>query len=228
MRTTHIRLAVAAVVALGLAVNATAQTKSSGLLNAQELRTLVTRAEPSDHARLTVHFRMLADRYATEAKRHTSMAQSFAGNPSRNLGTGMSAHCRRLAELNTESATTVREIATYHEKLASGSLATLPAGGARFEGGAGASEPTEKELDALAAKARTPVEHRAIEEYFLTLARKHTAEAGEHTAMAQTYRGTRIAQASVHHERLATLARDSAREANEGAAMHKQLAGIAR
>ena len=228
MRTTHFRLAVAAVVALGLTVNAIAQTKSSGLLNAQELRALVTRAEPSDHARLTVHFRMLADRYAAEAKRHTSMAQSFAGNPSRNLGTGMSAHCRRLSDLNTESATTVRELATYHEKLASGSLATLPTGGARFEGGAGASEPTEKELDALAAKARTPVEHRAIEEYFLTLARKYTAEASEHTAMAQTYRGTRIAQAAVHHERLATLARDSAREANEGAAMHKQLAGIAR
>jgi hypothetical protein len=228
MRTTQIRLAVAAVVALVLAVNATAQTKSSGLLNAQELRTLVTRAEPSDHARLTVHFRMLADRYAAEAKRHTSMAQSFAGNPSRNLGTGMSAHCRRLADLNTESATTVRELATYHEKLASGSLATPPARGAHFEGGAGAPEPTEKELDTLAARARTPVEHLAIEEYFLTLARKYTAEAGGHTAMAQTYRGTRIAQAAVHHERLATLARDSAREANEGAAMHKQLAGIAR
>jgi len=228
MRTTHIRLAVAAVAALRLAVNATAQTTPSGLLNAQELRTLVTRAEPSDHARLTAHFRMLADRYAAEAKRHTSMAQSFAGNPSRNLATGMSPHCRRLADLNTESATTVRELATYHQKLASGSPATPPAGGARFEGGAGASEPTEKELNALAAKASTPVEHRAIEEYFLTLARKYTTEVSEHTAMAQTYRGTRIAQAAVQHERLATLARDSAKEASEAATMHKQLANIAR
>lgn len=35
-------------------------------------------------------------------------------------------------------------------------------------------------------------------------------------------------RAAVHHDRLATLARDSAKEANESTAMHKQLAGVAR
>ena len=52
--------------------------------------------------------------------------QSFMGNPSRNLGTGMSVHCKRLADLNTEPATTVRELAADHEKLASGMAATPP------------------------------------------------------------------------------------------------------
>jgi hypothetical protein len=53
---------------------------------------------------------------------------------------------------------------------------------------AGAPEPTQKELNALAAKARTPAEHRGLEEYFLTLAKRYTAEANEHVALAQAYR----------------------------------------
>ncbi len=46
--------------------------------------------------------------------------------------------------------------------------------------------------------------------------------------MANAYRGTRIAQAAVHCDRLVTLSRDEAKEATEAAAMHKQLANIAR
>ena len=163
-----------------------------------------------------------------EAKRHTSMAQSFVGNPSRNLGTGMSAHCKQLADLNTKSATELRELATYHQKLASGAAATPPAGGARFEGGAGAPAPTEQELNAMAAKASSPAEHRALEEYFLTLAKRYTADATEHATTANTYRGTRIAQAAGHCDNLVRLSKDAAKEATAAAEMHKQLAGVAR
>ena len=229
MRTIHIRaLSLAALAALAFTGNAAAQDKASGLLNSLEVRQLVARAEPGDHARLVTHFTALADRYAAEAKLHTSMAQSFIGNPSRNLGSGMSTHCKQLATLNTQFATTVRELAEYHRKLASGSPATPPREGARFQGGAGAPEPTEKERNALAAKASTPAEHRALEEYFRTLAKRYSAEASEHVTLALTYRGTRIAQAAVHHDRLAGLSRDAAKEANAAADMHKQLAGIAR
>jgi hypothetical protein len=229
MRTVHFRsVAIAATAFLAVAGNVAAQEKPTGLLNTLEVRQLVARAGPADNARLSVHFSALADRYAAEAKRHTSMSQSFVGNPSRNLGTGMSAHCKRLADLNTQSATTVRELAAYHEKLASAAPATPPPGGARFEGGAGAPEPTDKELNALAAKASTPAEHRGLEEYFLTLAKRYTTEANEHVALAQAYRGTRIAHAAVHHDRLASLSRDAAKEATASAEMHKQLAGIAR
>jgi hypothetical protein len=172
MRTVHFRsVAIAATAFLAVAGNVAAQGKPTGFLN---MRQLGARAEPANNARLSVHFSALADRYAAEAKRHTSMSQSFVGNPSRNLGTGMSAHCKRLADLNTQSATTVRELAAYHEKLASGAPATPPPGGARVEGGAGAPEPTDKELNALAAKASTPAEHRGLEEYFLTLAKRYT------------------------------------------------------
>jgi hypothetical protein len=221
-------LALAAAALLALAGTLGAQERPNGVLNSLEVRQLVARAEPADNARLAVHFSALADRYTAEAKRHVSMSQSFVGNPSRNLGSGMSIHCKRLADLNTQSATTVRELAEYHDKLAAGAPATAPRDGARFQGGAGAPEPTGKELNALAANARTPAEHKALEEYFLTLATRDTTTADEHVALAQVYRGTRIAQAAVMQDRLAGLARDSAKEATAAADMHKQLATIAR
>ena len=98
MRTVHFRsLSIAAIAVLTFAGSVAAQEKPSGLLNSLEVQQLVKRAEPGDNARLAAPFTALADRYAAEAKRHTSMAQSFVGNPSRNLGTGMSAHCKQLA-----------------------------------------------------------------------------------------------------------------------------------
>ena len=165
MRTVHIRsVSIAAIAVLTFAGSVAAQEKPSGLLNSLEVQQLVKRAEPGDNARLAAHFTALADRYAAEAKRHTSMAQSFVGNPSRNLGSGMSAHCKQLANLNTQSATELRELASYHQKLASGATATPPAAGAGFEGGAGAPAPTDQELNAMSAKASTPADHRALEE----------------------------------------------------------------
>jgi hypothetical protein len=229
MRTLQIRaLSLPALAFLVFAVNAEAQGTSPAVLNTLEVQQLVTRAEPADNARLAAHFTSLADRYTAEAKRHTSMSQSFVGNPNRNLGTGMSAHCKRLTDLNTQSATELRELATYHQKLASGATATPPAVGGRFEGGAGAPAPTDQALNAMAAKESTPADHRGLEEYFLTLAKRYTADADAHVATANTYRGTRIAQAAAHCDRLAALSRDSAKEATEAAAMHKQLAGVAR
>ena len=229
MRTVHFRSFVLATAALLTAAAPMAAQKSfSGLLNSMELRQLVARAEPADNARLAVHFTVLADRYTAEAKTHISMSQSFAGNPSRNLGTGMSTHCKRLADLNSEFATTTRDLAAYYEKLAAGAAATLPRDSSRFQAGAGAPEPTEGDLKAMAAKASTPAEHRALQEYFLTLAKRYTTTADEHVSLAQTYRGTKIAHASTIHDHLARLARDSAKEATAAAEMHKQLVNIGR
>jgi hypothetical protein len=140
----------------------------------------------------------------------------------------MSVHCKRLADLNTESATKVRELAVYHEKLAAGAPATAPQDGARFQGGAGAPAPTDKELAALAAKASTPADHHALEEYFQTLARRYETDAKEHASFAAGLRGTRIEHAAVIHSRLATLSHEAAREATAAAEMHKGLATIAR
>ena len=233
MRTVHFRLLIAAIAVLTLAGSLAAQGKPSGLLNTLEVQQLVKRAEPGDHARLAAHFTALSERYAAEARRHTSMAQSSVGNPSRNLGTGMTAHCKRLADLNTKSETAVRDLATFHQKLASGTPAATPSTGALFNAGAGAPVPTDQELNALAAKATTPADHRALEEYFLTLAKRYTSEAADHKAMASAYRGLPrspgwAAGAAAHCDRLVTLAEESANEAAGAAAMHKQLAGAGR
>ena len=229
MRTIHLRsIAIAAAALVALGGNVAAQEKPPGLLNTLELQQLVARAEPADNVRLSAHFTALADRYTAEAKKHQSMSQGFVGNPSRNLGIGMSAHCRKLAELNTRSATTVRELAAYHENLASGVVAIAPKDASRFQGGAGAPEPTEKELSDLAAKASAPREHRALQEYFVTLAKRYTAEASQHSALAQAYRGTRLASAAVHHDHLARVAGEAATEATAGARMHSDLATVPR
>jgi hypothetical protein len=228
MRTIQFRIAIAALTLFGFAAIAAAQAAPTALLNAVEVRQLVSRAEPADHVRLTAHFTALAEEYSTEATRHTAMSQSFVGNANRNLATGMSEHCKHLAALNTQSASTARELAVYHRKLASGDAATRPLDATRLHAGAGAPEPTATELKALAAQAKTPAEHHAIEEYFLTLAKRYTTDADEHVTLAQTYRGTRNAAAAVFEDRLAGLARDAAKEATEAAAMHKSLATIAR
>jgi hypothetical protein len=229
MNTVHLRsLSIAAVAVLTLAGSVAAREQPSALLNSLEVQQLVKRAEPGDHARLAAHFTVLAERYAAEAKRHTSMARSFAGNPSRTLGTGMSAHCKQLAGLSAKSATELGELAAYHRQLASGVTATPPAGGARFEGGAGAPAPTEQELNAMAATASSPADHRALEEYFRTLASRYTADATEHATTANTYRGTRIAQSAVHCDNLVRLSKAAAKEATAAAEMHKQLADVGR
>ncbi len=221
-------VSVAALILLAYSPNIPAQESSSMLLNSLEVQQLVKRAEPADNARLADHFAALADRYDAEAKRHTSMSQSFTGNPIRNLGTGMAQHCRQLADLNSKSSKTLRDLATYHKGLAVGAAVKPPAGARPFESGAGAQKPTDQELNAMAAKASTPADHRALEDYFLNLAKRDTTEAGEHVALAQAYRGTKIAQAAVHHDLLAQLARDSAKKATAAAEMHKQMAGAAR
>jgi hypothetical protein len=157
------------------------------------------------------------------------MAQAFIASPiGRTTANSAADHCKRLEQLNLKSAATLRELAAFHEGLAAGKASAVPHGGAPFEGGAGAPAPTAEQLTALAAKASTPADHRALQEYFLTLAKRYTADANDHLAMAHAYRGTRIAQAAVHCDRLVAVSRDEAKEATAAAAMHKQLAGAGR
>ena len=220
-------LAIGALALAFFAGNAFSQP-ASPVLSTLEVQKLVASGEPADNARLSAHFAALGDRYAAEAKRHEAMAKSFVGNPNRNTGAGMSVHCRKLAELNNQSAATLRELATHHQKLAGGAPSTAPPAGARFEAGAGASQPTDQQLTAWAAKATTPADHRALAEYFQTLAKRYTADATAHTAIAQSYRGTRIAQAADHCDRIVANARELAKEAAAAAEMHVQFANIAR
>jgi hypothetical protein len=229
MRTISIRVVAGAALALTALVNSASAQTGSPILNTVEVQKLVASTDPADNARLSVHFAALAERYAREATRHNAMAQAFIAAPTRRTPTNTAAdHCKRLATLNTKSADTLRELAAYHEKRAAGVVAAAPKGAARFQAGAGAPEPSDDELAALATKASTPGDHHALEEYFQAAATRYRQAVTEHSAMAQAYRGTRIAQAAVHCDRLVSLSRDEAKEATAAAEMHKQLAGIVR
>ena len=219
---------IAAFVLAAFANTASAQT-ASPILNSLDVQRLARSADPADNARLSAHFAALAERYAHEATRHRAMAQAFIVAPTRRIPANRAAdHCNRLARLNSESAETLRELAAYHEQRAAGAEATLPKGAAPFHSGAGAPEPADDELSALAAKASTAADHHALEEYFAAAAKRYREDANVHAAMAQAYRGTRIAQAAVHCDRLVSLSRDEAKEAAAAAETHKRLADVAR
>ena len=229
MRTNSIRLVVGAALVLSALAHTTNAQTGSPILNALEVQKLVASTEPADNARLSAHFAALADRYAREATRHGALARAFIASPTRRTPTNTAAdHCKRLAALNKQSADTLRELAAYHEKRAAGATATVPKGGTKFQAGAGAPEPADDELSALAARANTPADHHALEEYFQTAAKRYRDAVNEHSSMAQAYRGTRIAQAAVHCDRLVSLSRDEAKEAMAAAELHKQLAAAAR
>jgi len=127
MRTITIRaLAIGALAIPALAGSAAPQTPSSPMLNALQVRTLVTSSQPADNARLSAHFTALAERYTAEAKRHGAMAQAFIAAPTRRVAANTAAdHCKRLVELNTQSADTVRQLAAHHQRLAAGAPAPL-------------------------------------------------------------------------------------------------------
>jgi len=227
-------LSIGALAFLTLTGGAAAQTRSSAVLNALEVRTLVASADPGDNARLSAHFFALAERYTAEAREHSAMARAFIESPSvRIRARSSSDHCKRLANLATQSAATVRELAAHHDRLAAGIPSTAPDNSARFEAGEGArvAWEHEKAIHDLAANARTAADHRAIEEYFDSIEKQYSRAVNEHVAMAQAYRAVpnrRGGDPAAHCDRLVTLSRDAAKEAHAAAAEHKELAGLAR
>lgn len=216
------------------AMQALAQGTEAGILTGLEVRQLIARGEPADHARLREHFTALAERYAADARKHNAMAGAFIASPSVRVRAQSSAdHCKRLENLATQSAATLRELASHHGRLAVGTQSTAPRNAAPFEAGEGARvvEQHDKELHDLAANARTAGDHRAIEEYFESVEKQYSAAVNEHTAMAQAYRAVPNrggGSPAAHCDRLVKLSRESANEAKALAAEHKRAADDAR
>jgi len=222
------RLTVAAVAIVGTAALAAAQAPS-GVLNKLEVQKLVAAETPEASVALAGHFTALADRYTADAAKHKAMGQAYTANANRSAVTSAAAHCERLATFATDSATAARELAKYHRDLAGGKAAVVPKGAAVLQAGKGAPEPTKDQLHQMAMAARTRADHLSLEEYFLTVAKKNTAEAEDYVTLAKAYRvGVRKGtyDPAVGFDRLAKLARDAAKEAAEAANLHKQLANI--
>jgi hypothetical protein len=230
MRTMSVRTAVAAC-ALSLLAGgaASAQDQPTAVLNALELRQLVERAGPADHARLAAHFGALADRYAADATQHERMAQANTGQAGKSSNAGLAAHCRSLAKADRELEEGAQALATFHSGRAAGASATPPTKTRGLESVVGAANPMEKDLAEFAAKAAETNDHRALADYFAKLADRYSADADGHTAMSVSYgSSSRLAGMVPHCDRLAKTARGAAKEAQLAAAMHKQLLGTAR
>lgn len=221
--------ALIAVLAITPATIAFAQT-SSTVVSKLEVQRLVAEGTPEANASLASHFDGLAARYEADAKRYKAVAQGYVAYPTRGAGSGAKSHFERLAALAAESARNAREMAAYHRQLAAGKTGPAPKGAGAFDSGTGAPEPTADELKQLAASAKSATDHRRLEEYYLTVAKKYTADAESHQAMAQAYRaGVRKGtfDPATHCDRLMTLSRNAAKEANEAASLHHQLASAA-
>ncbi|HEY1304272.1 MAG TPA: hypothetical protein VGF24_12015 [Vicinamibacterales bacterium] len=216
-------------IALLWSVSFVAAQTPTAVVNKLEVQKLVAAGTPEANATLARHFTALADEYAADAARHKDMAAAYGANPNRSVVTNIAPHCARLADLATEEATAAREMARYHEQLAAGANATTPKEAAAFHAGKGAPEPTKADVHQLAMMARTPADHHALEEYFTTLAKKNTADAESHVAMARAYRAAVRkggGDPAAHCDRLVKLARDAAKEATGAAALHRQLANV--
>ena len=86
------------------------------VLNALELRQLVERAEPADHARLSAHFGALAERYATEAQQHERMAQASNGQ----AGKSSNADLRPIAAASQSSIASWKRALTLWQRSTPG------------------------------------------------------------------------------------------------------------
>jgi len=223
-----IRVLSVIVIAVGVAGPATAQA-GSGVLNRFEVQQLVASDTAEAHAALARHFIALAHIYRSDAAHYTALARAYVGNPSHPHDVTVAASRMRKAEDATANADTVRAIVAYHQILSLGRTARRPAAAAAFDGGKGAPPPTSAEVDALVRAAGTRLAHRELVEYFLIVARTETSKAEAYTRTARMARvsGARNTEAiAAQYDRLASAAREAARQANLAVERHRQLSVI--
>ena len=223
------RIVVAAVMCLGAAASAAAQT-SPGVLNKLKVQKLVAEETPVAHLALAAHFNAVADQYVMQADRHRATAAAYRANANRSATTTAGSHYERLAAAAREWATAARELAKYHVALAGGRAAVLPHGAVALHGGRGAPEPTAQQLHQLALTARTRRDHLVLVEYFTTVANGKAADADRHLALAVGHRAglhKGLYDPAATCDRLARIARRDARKAAEAASLHKALANVA-
>lgn len=226
------RLLTTMLAALALSATAVAAEQPSTTLNSLEVKRLVAAGGPADHARLRDHFAALAAEYGRDADEDVAAARGVVGNPNRRLTPAPGAAFARRADVTRARATILSELAAHHGRLAAGQPSTLPAGSAAYESGEGARVPTDSELRQLAAAARTPADHFALEEYYLGVAADQRGLVDRHVTMAAGRRGnaggrTLSGDSGVHCDRLVKQARKAGKAAIGEAMVHRQLATVA-
>src|SRR5687767_6480593 len=223
------RVAMATVAFVGVSSLAAADAPSN-VFHKLAVQKLVAAETPVANLALAAHFRAVADSYLEKAARHRATAAVYTVHPNRAVATTAGSHCEREAALATRWAAEARELAAYHVEHAAGRPAVLPMGATELWAGRGAPEPTPDQLHRLAVMARTRSDHLVLAEYYATVASDWAAAANRHRRMATAYRaGIRngIQDIAASRDRLARLASNEAKKAQEAASRHTQLATVA-
>jgi hypothetical protein len=112
-----------------LLVAGTPARAQDGLLNKQELKTLISNAKtPEDHQRLAKHFIAKAAQLEDDAKDHEALAAQYKANPNlhemKHPGSQQTAsHCLTMARSLRKAAEDARKVASDHELMAKGAAA---------------------------------------------------------------------------------------------------------
>lgn len=221
------RILVTAIAFVGVAT--VAAGAPSRVLNKLEVQKLVAAETPVASVRLAAHFNALAEQFYAQAASQRDMARVYRATANRSATTTAAIDCERLARRGATWGMRARELARYHVDLAEGRDAVLPVGATALHEGFGAPEPTRSQLHSLALTADTRADHLVLREYYLTVARRRTAEADNYLSMiAAFHAGVRNGtyNPAVAYERLAGIARKAAKDATQAADRHKVLANI--
>jgi hypothetical protein len=212
------------------ATPASVSAQITGVLNTFDVQRLVTADTPAAHAMLGKHFGALADKYAADAARSRALATVPAGNPHHAAPVGANPRRVRQADAAMSLSDAARSVAAYHQFLSIGSNPSAPPDRTAFDGGLGATVPTNAEVKQAVASARTGADHHVFAEYFLTVAARESTSANEHRMQARMFRvsGRRRGAdcAAMQSDRLEKLARAAAKNASAKALLHRQLASI--
>jgi hypothetical protein len=222
MRSHFAAFAIAAVSLFTVPTAAVGQQSQAGpILNELELRQALSGTGAIEHAKLEAHFVALADRYASDAKRHETMARNAPAGSHKGIGPDVRAHCNNLVRLDKKMEAEARDLAKLHAAAAPGQ--PHPEHTKGLPSDLGARKASEDEMTAFAEKAAATGDHGALAEYFSKLAERYDAEASAHAGMATMYRTGRTAGAADHCDRLVRTARAAAKEAKAAAAQHAAL-----
>ena len=221
---------------LALVASLPAPSTAQDVRTNKEMEDFVAKAStPAEHTALSRHFIDMAARYEADAETHAAMAAEYRrspGNPNRRFG-DPGIHCESIAQRAREAATSARELATYHERLAAEGPTSSAKAPAKVPD---LSMPKlrfpdllpPKQARELDATAKTPADHVRLSKHFAAEAAQYKADADRHAAMATGYRSAnrrgRLEGAAIHCDRLVQKITEAATGARDLAAYHEQVA----
>lgn len=181
---------------------------------------------PAEHSSLRQHLLDMAASLSADADAHATIAAGYRrkpGNSNRATDEDLAGHCDRIAQRAREAATTARELASYHGRLAGG----VPKSELKVPANRVPLPMADVQVQELIVNAGTPAEHLKVSKQFAAEAARYTAEANRRAAMAPGYRSNATRpdeNPGIYNARFVQQMRSAADAAQALAAYHARLA----